>query len=117
MPIPLLLHGRHGGPSVVYQPFGPWIVPWRFQSLDAEYESLRHGVGLIDDSTQALIEVRGSDRVGFLHNVLTNDVERLVPGMGCRAALLTPNAQMLSELNREVFMLCKNCGRMLYLEA
>ena len=98
MPIPLLLHGRHGGPPVVYEPFGPWIVPWRFTSLEAEYGALRRGVGLIDYSTQALVEVQGPDRADFLHRLLSHDIKALTPGRGCRAALLTQNAQILSDL-------------------
>ena len=96
MPIPLLLHGRHArleGPPPVYEPFGPWIVPWRCASDRA----LREGAGLLDYSTQALIEVRGKDRVGFLQALLTNDVARLTPGHGCRAALLDPSARLIAE--------------------
>ncbi len=97
MVMPLLLHGRHAGPHILYQPFGPWIVPWRFGSLEEEYLALRTGVGLIDDSTQALLEVQGADRTSFLHNLLTNDIKRLTPGTGCRSALLTPNAKLIAE--------------------
>ena len=108
MPIPLLLHGRHAGPDVVYQPFGPWIVPWRFQPAcpagavgrpaAAEYDALRAGVGLLDYSIQALIEVRGADRAAFLHQLLTNEIRRLAPGAGCQAALVTPSAKLIADL-------------------
>ena len=94
----LLLHAKHRGTEVTYQPFGPWIVPWRYESLEAEYGALRTGAGLIDYSTQALIEVRGADRVSFLQNLLTNDIKRLTPGTGCRAALLTPAAKLIADL-------------------
>ncbi|MBI3084000.1 MAG: hypothetical protein HYY90_06510, partial [Candidatus Omnitrophica bacterium] len=87
----LLLHGRHTRDAVEYQPLGQWIVPWRFGSFEAEYEALRAGAGLIDFSTQALIEVRGRDRATFLNALLTNDIKRLSPGTGCRAALLDPS--------------------------
>lgn len=100
MPIPLLLHGRHaptGSLPPVYEPFGPWLVPWRFSSLEEDYTAIRDRVGLLDYSTQALIEVRGTDRVAFLHALLTNDVVRLQPGQGCRAALLDPSARLLAE--------------------
>jgi len=98
MPIPLLLHGTHGPPTVTYQPLGPWIVPWRFGSTDAEYETLRTGAGLIDYSTQAGLECRGAERVVFLQRLLTNDLARLTPGAGCQAALLTPSAKLVAEL-------------------
>ena len=104
MVMTLLLHGRHivlpptaasaASAPVVYQPFGPWLVPWRIGSFDEEYAALRSGAGLIDYSTQALIEVGGADRVGFLHGLLTNDIKRLVPGAGCQAALLDASAKV-----------------------
>ncbi len=95
MPYPLLLHGHHH-PSTTYEPFGEWIVPWRYRSLEAEYQTLHTGVGLIDYSTQALIELQGADRVSFLQNLLTNDIKRLSPGTGCQAALLTPSAKLIA---------------------
>ena len=98
MPYPLLLHSKHRETSVTYEPFGEWLVPWRFDSLETEYETLRTGVGLIDYSTQALIEVRGKDRASFLHNLLSNDIKRLAPGQGCQTALLTASAKLLAPL-------------------
>lgn len=98
MTLTLLLHGKHHGTQVTYEPFGPWLVPWRISAFEEEYDALRQGTGLIDYSTQALIEVRGADRVAFLQNLLTNDLKPLSPGTGCRAALLTPNAKLIAEL-------------------
>lgn len=98
MAITLLLHGKHGGPAVRYEPLGAWLVPWRFGAFEDEYRALRDGAALIDYSTQALLECRGADRVSFLHRLLTNDLRRLAPGGGARAALLTPSAKLLAEL-------------------
>jgi len=98
MTYPLLLHAKHRGTDVTYAPFGPWTVPWRFDTLEEEYEALRTRVGLIDFSTQAVIEVAGKDRISFLHSLLTNDITRLAPGSGCSAALLDPNARLIAEL-------------------
>ena len=97
MSLTLLLHGKHG-PAVTYEPLGPWLVPWRFHDPAAEYETLRTATGLLDGSTQALIEVRGADRTDFLHRLLTNDIARLVPGGGCRACLLDASAKLIADL-------------------
>ena len=40
-----------------------------------------------------------------------------VNGRVCMACYTEITSQMISELKREMFMLCKNCGRMLYLES
>ena len=101
MPIPLLLHGTHqrpSSPTVLYEPFGPWLVPWRFGSVEEEYTALRRGAGLIDYSTQAQVACRGADRANFLHRLLTNDIAHLTPGAGCPAALLTASAKLTAPL-------------------
>jgi aminomethyltransferase len=98
MPYELLLHGRHAPGAVEYQPLGAWTVPARLGSFDEEYAALRNGAGLIDFSIHSFIEVRGSDRADFLNRILTNDIKRLAPGNGLRAALLNPNGKMLSEM-------------------
>lgn len=98
MPYPLLLHAKHRGTDVTYETFGEWLVPWRFDAFEAEYEALRTACGLIDYSTQALIEVTGADRASFLHNLLTNDIKRLTAGTGCHAALLEANAKLIADV-------------------
>ncbi len=45
------------------------------------------------------------------------DTLSAVNGRVCMACYTEITSQMLSELKREMFMLCKNCGRMLYLES
>ena len=42
------------------------------------------------------IEVTGTDRVSFLHNILTNDIKNLKPGESCPAALLSAPAKVLA---------------------
>lgn len=113
MPYPLLVHGRHGGAT--YQAFGEWMVPQHFGSLDEEYRTLRVGAGLIDYSSQAQVELRGADRAAFLHHLLTNDITRLAPGAGCRAALLTAAAKLVADLlvvaDRDTHRLWCDAGR------
>lgn len=83
---------------MLYEPFGPWIVPWRFSAFEEEYSALRNTAGIVDFSTQALLELRGPDRAGFLHRLLTNDILHLAPGAGCRAALLDASAKLIISL-------------------
>lgn len=44
------------------------------------------------------IEVRGTDRVSFLHNILTNDIESLKEGQNCEAAILTATGKVLATM-------------------
>ncbi|MGH7277544.1 MAG: YgfZ/GcvT domain-containing protein [Candidatus Rokuibacteriota bacterium] len=53
-----------------------------------EYAAVRHAVGVMDRSTDGVVEVTGRDRASFLHAMLSNDVKSLAPGQGCEASLL-----------------------------
>lgn len=47
---------------------------------------------------RALIAVSGADATGFLHNLLTANIENLKPGMGTPAALLTPQGKIIADM-------------------
>lgn len=95
---PLLLHGPTHGPAITYETVGGWLMPRHFTAPEREYRALRQAAGLMDLSLFAWIEVTGADRIEWLQRLLTNDVKALAPGMGCRAALLQPNARLIAEL-------------------
>jgi folate-binding protein YgfZ len=47
---------------------------------------------------RAVIAVAGQDAAHFLHNLLTANVERLQPGSGTLAALLTPQGKIIADM-------------------
>ena len=47
---------------------------------------------------QGILSLTGEDRVGFVHNVSSNDVRSLTPGQGCMTLLLTPKGKILFPL-------------------
>lgn len=49
-------------------------------------------------SDRAIVALTGGDRVRFLHGMITNDVKRLAPGGGCRAALLSQKGRFVADL-------------------
>jgi folate-binding protein YgfZ len=51
-----------------------------------------------DLSARARLQLTGPDRVRFLHGMVTNDIEALAPGAGCRAAMLTVKGKLLADL-------------------
>jgi folate-binding protein YgfZ len=63
-----------------------------------EYDAARHEAGVVDKSARGKIGVAGRDRAGFLHALLTNDIQSLRPGEGCYAALLTPQGRMIADM-------------------
>lgn len=74
-----------------------------FQDALSEYKAVRSGVGLLDCSYQAVLEVSGPDRVMFLHGMLTNDIQKLQPGEGCYATLVTAQARLIADLRVYAF--------------
>ena len=62
------------------------------------YEIAHQRVGLVDRSTRGTLQVTGIDRITFLHGLLTNDINSLVPGRGCYAAWLTPQGRMITDM-------------------
>ena len=57
---------------------------------------------------RAVIAVAGPEARGFLQGLITNDIERLVPGSGLYAALLTPQGKILFD-----FLLAEGDGAIL----
>lgn len=63
-------------------------LPEAYGDPAAEYDAVRHGVGLVDHGNLGVLEVTGRDRAAFLHAMLSNEVKSLSPGQGCEAAFL-----------------------------
>jgi tRNA-modifying protein YgfZ len=63
-----------------------------------QYQALREGAGLLDRSSRGRLQLTGADRRSYLHGLLTNDVAALSAGLGCYAALLTPQGRMVSDM-------------------
>jgi hypothetical protein len=63
--------------------------------------------------------LEGDARVQYERLIAAKGIEALagVNGRTCLACYTEITTQMFSELKREMFLLCKNCGRMLYVEA
>lgn len=67
-------------------------------TLDAEYETLREGCGLLDRSERGKLALSGAGAVEFLNGQVTNELTTLHPGEGRYAAFLTPKGKMLGDL-------------------
>lgn len=52
---------------------------------------------LVRTFSVGIIDLRGEDRVRFLHGMVTNDIEKLEPRRGCHAAMLTTKGKLLAD--------------------
>jgi len=82
-----------------FQEFQSWELPANFGSVEAEWKAVRTQLGILDLTHRGKILVKGKDRVGFLHNMLSNDIKNLLPGSYCYAAVLTPKGKMVTDVN------------------
>lgn len=63
-----------------------------------DYERLREGAGLVDRSYRGKLRLTGGEAVEYLQGQITNDVEALLPGSGCYAALLNHKGKMVADM-------------------
>jgi len=60
--------------------------------------ALREGAALIEGVPRAVFTVAGERRLGYLHDVIAQDVAGLTPGRGACAAVLTANGRVAAEV-------------------
>ncbi len=65
---------------------------------DTEYDLLVNDSGLVDRSDRGKLLLTGGEAAAFLQGQVTNDVEALVPGTGCYAALLTHKGKLRADM-------------------
>ncbi len=71
------------------------LTPSIFPSDSQVLSEISNRVVICDRSDWGLLEVKGSDRLRFLHNQTTNDFNRLQPGQGCDTVFVTSTARTL----------------------
>ncbi|HET8564679.1 MAG TPA: aminomethyltransferase family protein [Candidatus Binatia bacterium] len=74
-----------------------WSVPLHFGNPQAEYDAVRHHVGLMDFSDRGFLEFTGPDRASYLQGMISNDLRNLLPGQGLYATLLNVQGKVLGD--------------------
>ena len=91
------LYPLHQALGATFTTAGEWELPQHFGDLRAEYQALRHGVGLCDVSHRGLVRVTGWDRQRFVHAMVSNDTQSLQPGQGCYATFLNAKGHLMAD--------------------
>ena len=73
-----------------------WLVPAHFGDPAAEYEQVRTGCVVFDQSPRGKVELTGKEAGMFLHNLCTNDVKDMPLGAGCEFFLTTAKAKVMA---------------------
>jgi tRNA-modifying protein YgfZ len=74
---------------------GDVTVPVSFGNDVAAIQAARQAVALVDLSHWGLLKLSGDDRLRFLHNQSTNDIQSLKPGQGCDTVFVTSTARTI----------------------
>ena len=75
--------------------FGENTIPLSFGNDEAALQAVETGVALCDRSHWGRIRVSGADRLRFLHNQTTNQLEQSQPGQGCDTVFVNSTARTL----------------------
>jgi folate-binding protein YgfZ len=67
--------------------------------VSVEYEAARSGVALMPRPWRTLVSVEGEGRVSFLQGMLSNEIQALAAGHGCRALLLDNKGKVQADLD------------------
>jgi aminomethyltransferase len=62
--------------------FGGWEMPVQYTGITDEHLAVRNAAGIFDISHMGEVTVSGADALEFLNRVLTNDLHKLLPGLG-----------------------------------
>lgn len=82
-------------PGATFDAIAQSTVPVSFGNDSVALMAAQTGVAVCDRSHWGLIQVRDADRIRFLHNQSTNDLERRVPGEGCDTVMVTSTARTI----------------------
>lgn len=75
----------------------------RFGDLENEYLAIRDGTAILDRNDRGLLEIAGSDRKDWLHNLTTNHIRDLGSHEGQYAFSLNVQGRILFDLNVLMF--------------
>lgn len=64
-----------------------------------EQRALAEDAGVVDRSNRGVVRVSGPDRLGWLHSLLTQHLERLGPAVATQALVLTPQGRVEHHLS------------------
>lgn len=59
-----------------------------------EQRLLAEGAGLVDRSDRDVLQIPGTDRLGWLHSITSQHLDRLADGAGSEALVLSPNGHV-----------------------
>ena len=92
------LYERHVALGARLVPFAGWEMPVQYQGVIPEHRAVRNDAGAFDVSHMGEVVVEGRRAREFLQRVLSNDVERLEPGLAQYTLLTNERGGIVDDL-------------------
>jgi aminomethyltransferase len=92
------LYDRHVALGARLVPFAGWEMPVQYEGVIPEHRAVRTDAGAFDVSHMGELVVEGSGAHDFLQSVLSNDVERLEPGLAQYTLLTNEQGGIVDDL-------------------
>jgi glycine cleavage system T protein (aminomethyltransferase) len=96
--------------------FGGWEMPVQYTSITDEHRAVRNAAGIFDISHMGEVTVSGAGAAEFLNQVLTNDLRKLVPGLGQYTLMCNERGGAIDDLyayqlSADIYLLIINASR------
>jgi aminomethyltransferase len=92
------LYDRHVALAARLVPFAGWELPVQYEGVIPEHRAVRTDAGAFDVSHMGELVVEGAGAREFLQSVLSNDVERLEPGLAQYTLLTNEQGGIVDDL-------------------
>ena len=92
------LYDRHVALGARLVPFAGWEMPVQYEGVIPEHRAVRNDTGAFDVSHMGELTVEGAGARAFLQSVLSNDVERLEPGLAQYTLLTNEQGGIVDDL-------------------
>ena len=92
------LYDRHVALGARVVPFAGWEMPVQYEGVIPEHRAVRSDAGAFDVSHMGELIVEGAGARAFLQSVLSNDVERLEPGLAQYTLLTNEQGGIIDDL-------------------
>ena len=96
--------------------FGGWEMPVHYTSITDEHLAVRNAAGIFDISHMGEVTVSGAAAAEFLNQLLTNDINKLPPGLGQYTLMCNERGGVIDDLYAyrlcsDVYFLVINASR------
>jgi folate-binding protein YgfZ len=95
--VPSPLHERHQKLGARFVERDGFVLPQDYGEVNAEYDALYFGAGVIDLAHFGALRVEGRDRVDWLHKLVTTNVQALPESRGAYGLLLNATGHVSAD--------------------